>query len=234
MQLKSITTIGDVHGLTLWEDLVSRSDLDIFLGDYVDQGRYNRQTGRWEKTISNSDIITNLEKIIAHKELNMDKVVLLLGNHDIQYFIPNMICSGYRAEMKYDLRELFMDNLHLFQYAYQEGSIMWSHAGLCRQFYHKHIKSHKNDYETIAETVNRLALDEFPPIFYVGAARGGYKPTGGPLWLDKRVLESQPLKGYTQIVGHTKVEDIEVHVGEDYKLYFADCLHNNKHLEIEV
>jgi hypothetical protein len=60
--------------------------------------------------LSNVDILHNLKEILWFKKSLPDKVVLLLGNHDIQYFIPNEVCSGYRGEMRPDLYDLFTQN----------------------------------------------------------------------------------------------------------------------------
>ena len=68
-------TVGDLHGKDVWKEIDTiRYDKIIFVGDYVDCF-----------TTSNVEIKHNLEQIIRYKKDNMDKVVLLLGNHDVQY-----------------------------------------------------------------------------------------------------------------------------------------------------
>jgi hypothetical protein len=34
---------------------------------------------------------------------------------------------------------------------------------------------------------------------------------GGPVWVDRRMVSQKPLTGYHQIVGHSKVKDIQVY-----------------------
>ena len=68
-------TIGDIHGRDDWQAINIRNyDKIIFIGDYVDS---------FEK--SDFAILENLKKIISLKKRHPDKVVLLLGNHDVQY-----------------------------------------------------------------------------------------------------------------------------------------------------
>lgn len=78
-----IIVIADIHGRSIWKEIISKeNDFDsvIFLGDYFDThgGGYsaNRQ-------------IENFKDIIAYKKANMDKVTLLIGNHDVHY------CRGW-------------------------------------------------------------------------------------------------------------------------------------------
>lgn len=74
--------IGDIHERTIWKRIVEKekdSDRFIFLGDYLDS---------YEKSLTPIEAADNLEDIIEFKKnqqrLNKD-VVLLLGNHILQY-----------------------------------------------------------------------------------------------------------------------------------------------------
>ncbi len=149
---QKILTIGDIHGRDYWKFITHGSSYEfeqwvtmvnaganpmddlfkedypyfsadkiVFVGDYVDSF-----------TISNVEIKKNLEDIIFFKKTLPNKVVLLWGNHDVQYFIPNQICSGYRPEARWDLQILFESNKDLFQMAYHEGDYLWTHAGLLK------------------------------------------------------------------------------------------------------
>jgi predicted MPP superfamily phosphohydrolase len=144
-------SIGDIHGRNDWmyfthgstqdfemwktavengapaDDELWREDFDnftkydkiIFVGDYVDSF-----------DVSNVEMKKNLEDIIFFKKMLPHKVVLLLGNHDIQYIVPDQWCSGFRPEMKHDFYDIFYQNLSLFQMAYQAGNTLWTHAGV--------------------------------------------------------------------------------------------------------
>ena len=65
--------LGDLHGRTIWKDIIEKENPDkiIFLGDYVST----------HDDISGIQQIDNLEDILTYKENNLDKVILLRGNH---------------------------------------------------------------------------------------------------------------------------------------------------------
>ena len=70
-----INVIPDIHCKNIWKKFIQEtSDLIVFLGDYVDSF-----------THSNTEMINNLNDIIQFKLDNTDKVITLLGNHDIAY-----------------------------------------------------------------------------------------------------------------------------------------------------
>lgn len=73
--------LGDIHGRAIWKDIIDSENPDniIFLGDYVST----------HDNISSSQQIDNLENILAYKEGNLDKVILLRGNHKI---LINILC----------------------------------------------------------------------------------------------------------------------------------------------
>ena len=65
----------------------------------------------------------------------------------------------------------------------------------------------------------------YDPIFAVSHHRGGKSKEGGPLWADKVELYTKPLKGFHQVVGHTKVPNIKTYdFKENTKVTFVDCL----------
>ena len=72
-----ILVLGDIHGRTIWKDIIDSENPDkiIFLGDYVST----------HDNISSSQQIDNLEDILSYKEGNLDKGILLRGNHDTQH-----------------------------------------------------------------------------------------------------------------------------------------------------
>jgi hypothetical protein len=167
--MTTLLSIGDIHGKDTWKNFlfgsvdtfnelfqsestewahidywdsvdsaptILRYDKIIFIGDYVDSF-----------TIASDSILKNLQDLIACKRLFPDKIILLLGNHDIQY-ITGRYCSGFRAEMETDLKELFHLHADLFQLAYEhefkhefKGSnkFIWTHAGVTQQWYDEFI-----------------------------------------------------------------------------------------------
>ena len=267
MEFKKIISIGDCHGRQYWKNALfggisqfdqwavevfegigdfmsdqypfSKYDKVVFIGDYVDS--FN---------IRNIDIKKNLEDIILFKKTFPNKVVLLLGNHDLQYRNgEKYVCSGYRPEAKYDLGELLntkVNGVDLFQAAYKYKNWLWTHAGITLGFKIDCIdtvlkKKANNMYADlfdedmdIDEFINTMYGIEHPYVFRVSHARGGSSNVPGPFWADRRELLDKPMYDLNQIVGHTPATDISGYhfnagryEGKDQKIYFIDCLGND-------
>src|SRR5665213_1183842 len=113
--------ISDLHGRDIWKQVdFSRYDKAVFLGDYVDS--FKRP---------DNVILENLEEIIRLKSTYPQKIVLLLGNHDVQYLhYPRYYCPGFRQSMQPALTSLFKEHRDLFQIAYQKQNFIFTHAGI--------------------------------------------------------------------------------------------------------
>ena len=221
---KATIAIGDVHGLDLWRDVVEAHPecRVVFLGDYLDPYGY----------VHKGKLLNNLRAIMQLKRDRPEDVVLLLGNHDLHYFCDEA-CVGTRFDMEIaaDASKLFLDNIHLFQYAFQYGEYLFTHAGVSLEWF-------DNDFcgdaaRPIADQLNNPAADQVPALLRVGSARGGRAcDTGGIFWADKSELE-EPLYGFTQIVGHNRVAEVTEHTGPGGgKIVFCDCLRNGLYLYI--
>ncbi len=211
-----ILSIGDVHGFDTWKKFgdiqhlihnpkSNKYDFDyyIFVGDYVDSF-----------TKTNEEIKKNLKDIIKFKKKHPNKVILLWGNHDIQYLTSYREhgCSGYRPEAYFDLHEIFRKNRKLFQLAFQIDNYIWTHAGIHRGWYEYEFPYKSKD---IADDLNLAFEENNKSIFNVGYLRGGRSNVGGPLWADKIETSKKPLKGYHQIVGHTRIKEMKKVVIDD-------------------
>lgn len=258
--MKTIS-IGDIHGVNGWKFIThgsaydydswiesinngksiddeefselpyTSSDKIIFVGDYVDSF-----------TLSNIEIKKNLLEIIEFKKLMGDKVVLLLGNHDVQYFINDQICSGYRPEMRFDLEEIYTKNLELFQISYEvrdnEGiSYLWTHAGVSNNWLDslkKFLLDENFKFYGIVKERNPILVSEWldlaweircDRIFDVDSYSGGSSKNAGPIWIRPRSLNLSPIKGYNQIIGHTpqvSINSIEIEKGIFH--HYIDCI----------
>src|ERR1700748_3612517 len=124
--------IGDTHGRDNWKKInIKLYDKVIFIGDYVDSPE-----------LSDLTILENLKQIIALKKRQPDKIVLLLGNHDVHYLhYPRFECSGFRKTMQRDLTTLFCKNADLFQIAYQKDNHLFTHAGVTNSWYNEVIRA---------------------------------------------------------------------------------------------
>lgn len=245
-----ILTFGDIHGYNTWkihwqpETLVDQFDFIVFIGDYVD-----------DFVLTDTEIYTNLLDIIEFKKSNPEKVILLWGNHDVQYLFgtKGKGCTGYRASMWLQLNELFTFNRNLFQMAFQIENYLWTHAGVHRGWYTWFIENQKyvirdgvkcewleiDKTGNIADTLNFCFEARHQPIFDCGLSRRGFAKVGGPLWADKTEVYKKPLDGYHQIMGHTHIDEIKHYTqykDKNTSTTFVDCMNidYNKYYIVEL
>ena len=215
--------IGDIHGSTYWKEIV-RENPDhryIFLGDYLDP--YER--------IASKKLIDNLKEIIQLKTNFPEQVILLLGNHDLHYFTTNMAMSTrFDYHIAEEVSLLFLENISLFQFAYQEENYLFTHAGISQKWFTEDFKGDVT--KNIAEQLNNPLPEQYAALYRCGAYRGGNRgDMGGIFWADIYELR-EPLRGYTQIVGHNRVKDISEHTHYGGRIIFCDCLYNKRYLKI--
>ncbi len=215
VKMKTIT-VGDLHGNSDWKEInPDNYDKIIFIGDYVDSF-----------DISDEEIKNNLLEVINFKKNNIDKVILLWGNHDLQYLYTykHYGCSGYRPQMYQSLHVIFNDNKKLFQMAFEYNDTIWTHAGIHDGWFNYYFKYTKGD--TLADKLNNAFDANYKSLFNVGHYRGGYNDEGGPFWADIKELKSKPFKKMHQIVGHTRVDKITKYYKYNKKIVFVDVLEN--------
>ena len=245
----NILTIGDIHGRDSWKEIIFGGNTEFFFWKqaveegYLDhEGKYKFQVD-WDKIIfvgdyvdsydiSDRTILENLEDIVLFAKTYPDLVVLLLGNHDIQYIVPNEWCSGHRSQMKFDLGEIFTKNETLFRIAYLDEfeseykgnphtiRTLWTHAGVSFGWYRELLRDLKNPkfkYKQVFEGYEDWKIDQLinmawdcrlSNIYNVDATSGGGSLYAGPLWIRPHILNDMPLEGYDQVMGHTPQADI--------------------------
>lgn len=225
-----ILTIGDVHGSGYWKELIDLGKYDkiVFLGDYVDSF-----------TETDGDILSNLNQIIELKKQNRDRIILLWGNHDLQYRFSYSThgCSGYRYRMYAALHTLFTENDYLFQASFQIGNYIWTHAGINNRWFDWFEEHAVNLTGTISEKLNDMFNSSKEYVLSaVGRERGGNSNYGGIFWADKSETSAYPLEGTHQIVGHTRVYGItEMTFDENTSIVYCDCLQSlTKGHELEI
>jgi predicted MPP superfamily phosphohydrolase len=210
--MKKIITIGDIHGRNSWKDIIDKYDISelhkiVFVGDYVDSF-----------DISNEKIEQNLLDIINLKKENIDKVVLLLGNHDLHYIISNINpTAGYRGEAYHTLNSIFKTNIDFFQMVYQEGNYIWSHAGITETYYRyvlDFVDNHRlkefidlMNYETVFNSL--LAINEYKHLWKTTKESGGVREYPSLEWSRPNDVLCDNIPVLTQIVGHTNHETIQ-------------------------
>lgn len=83
--------------------------------------------------------------------------------------------------------------------------------------------------------MNNPTDEQLVKLFQIGAARGGDPDIkGGIFWADSSEL-SDPLHGFTQVVGHNRVPYImEFKYANDNKIIFCDCLGDGMYFKTNI
>ena len=81
-----IIIFPDIHGRKFWKDVdIKDYDKAIFLGDYLDPYP--------QEEITDDMALANFKEIIKLNNRNPNKIVFLLGNHDLHYMFDNFVIS---------------------------------------------------------------------------------------------------------------------------------------------
>jgi len=209
---KPFIFIGDIHGnLKIVEKVLGPAfewANKVFVGDFLDSYEFD----------SNRCVLTLKTVLSAVK--GREDVTALYGNHDLQYLMPQLRCSGFdsstqfkvNTELRKDMEELML-NFMLIEHNKLEKPILVSHAGLSRNLFKS--EPSEGDISQFLSTGD---------IYQIGIARGGWDSCGGIFWCDW-YNEFEPIQALTQIVGHTgyrKDEDFGILRNQDN--YCIDCL----------
>lgn len=186
--------IPDVHGRTFWhkaKEMINSVDKVVFLGDYLDPYP-------WE-CISRLDAIEEFKEIIKFKTDNLDKVVLLLGNHDCAYCFNFGSASRYDYDNAHKIKTLFNQNIDLFELFHKEDTYLFSHAGITNDWLKTYFSG-----KSIDEFFTLSKENIIPYLWVVSFLRGGSDDTGSMVWSDVREKDREPT--FYQIFGHTQLE----------------------------
>jgi len=223
--------IHDLHGEDFWKEInVRKYDKLIFVGDYVDHDHF-----------SDFKILKNLQDLIKFKRRHPNKIVFLLGNHDIFYmYYPQFQCSDTRPTMQKDLTRLYNNNKDCFQVAYQVGNLIATHAGITNSWYADFLRfpfldKMKQEYPTLANLLNRIDQGSERYLLHTaGYARLGYG-NGGITWADKSETATDMLAGFHQVVGHTVVPQIETIETENASVTYINVAeHQGSFYELDI
>lgn len=226
--MKKIIAIGDIHGRTKWKDIVSQhpDDITVFLGDYGDP--YEPR--------NNEDTISNLRDIIEFKHNNPERVVLLLGNHDMHYLFFNDFPRGSRYErnLLYTYSDIFEENREDFLYAWHYENYLFTHAGVTNAWWYESFRGELvKSAESVANQLNNPSPTQLRTMFQIGYSRGGFSKNSGIFWADKEETIQDPLEEVHQVVGHTRTKDIITSAkSEDTSITYCDCLEHGLYFKI--
>lgn len=223
--MKPTIAIGDVHGLTHWKAIVKANEDKriVFLGDYLDPFGY----------IPYQALLKNLWQIIRLKMERPEQVILLLGNHDMHYFSELAgCCSRYNETISAAAGKLFREHAGCFMQAYQDGNVLFTHAGVHQRCFTENFKGTFD--RPVADQLNYPLDEQRKSLFQIGYCRGGKRgDVGGPMWADLREMDD-PLHGYIQVVGHTRVQEIKrCDFANGNRVYFCDSLFRGNYWDSE-
>ena len=216
MKEQLLLIVPDAHGRTFWKNGVNNIEeykRVIFLGDYVDPYPF--------EGISEEAAIGNFKEIIDLKKANPEKVVLLLGNHDMPYFSDDYLklanWHSRHSETNHDtIAKLFHDNMSCFKLAYSEDDVLFTHAGCTSGWIETVFPSFDFENESINDlcnAINQLAAtpEGVKKLYMVTWSRGGFDKTGSCIWADVEETAAEqmdegivhPIKTVKQVFGHT-------------------------------
>lgn len=197
--MAKVLIVPDVHGRKFWHkamEMVDEVDQVVFLGDYLDP--YSREGITFE------DALVEFEGILAFKENYPDKVVLLVGNHDMHYIKTEfMNCSRLNVWRRTEVHDLFMNNIDKLQLIHEVDNYLFSHAGV----YLDWIKKYEITLEELFD-FKKFLEKRWQTLEDVSYTRGGWDKVGSCIWADIResVEHELPVMFKKQIVGHTQME----------------------------
>jgi hypothetical protein len=208
-----ILVIPDIHGRTFWKEATDKHpDIPVvFLGDYLDPYAHEH--------ITPEEALANFKEILAFKQANMERVTLLIGNHEIHYLDTAYLFSRKDTLHAEYIHQLLHDHLHLFSIAsYTEmggKTFLFTHAGLVEPWWKKHFPDTPIDARSICDALNGKIKDRElfgafidDALMDIGKRRGGEAEAGSCLWadLDEHGHRSVFLNGIYQVFGHTQLK----------------------------
>ena len=214
-----VITIGDLHGKTHWKNIsYDEYDRVIFIGDYLDGD-------------GSTDELENLQQIISFKKSYPEKVILLLGNHEIQYYWqPENKLKKHNRHLSKSFNSILKENENIFQVSFQLNDYLWTHAGITNRwldFVENTVPGFKNSFASNPEeTINALFhSDKCDLLFSIGKAKGG-DSTGGPFRADISELRTGIPLNIKQLTGHYRIKGIEKVEINSNEIIFTDCLNS--------
>lgn len=204
-----IVVVGDIHGRTIWQDIVKTEkefDLLIFIGDYFDS----------REDIEPEEQKSNFKKILTFKKRNRDKVILLLGNHDYHYLEGvSQRYSGYQTWQKTDIGILLKEALKsdLIKMCHVEDRYLFTHAGVTNTWCKGNLPDNSLDGLSLKleHQINQIFKYRQSYFGFVHSSDiYGDDPRQSPIWVRPNSLIRDKIDGFIQVVGHTMQTSLEL------------------------
>ena len=217
---KKLIIVPDIHGRTFWKDIlpfVDECEKIVFLGDYHDPYLH--------EGITCEQSIDNFVEIINFAKEHPDKVVLLLGNHDLSYYNRGedeewtVLANRFDGNNYEKLRGLFCENqglfkmIDIFEMPQENRVFLFSHAGIQEWWINtnqliENFDAEKTDAKTIYDAITAIFNEGSGHFKHslrdISYYRGGYCDSGSMVWGDCHEFFMYPQTPYTQIFGHTQ------------------------------
>jgi len=205
--------VGDIHGkVEQVERALAKEGRKIFVGDFMDS--FDRS---WESHARCLDLVIGA--------IEQGEAEAIYGNHELSYLYPHHRCSGWTEQNQHimlsrreSVEKLFKSHIMISE------RFLVSHAGLTEQLW---VKKHL-DFETLDATLTKWWPRTNSAMHQIGHYRGGFNSVGGMFWCDFKA-EFRPIKGLTQVFGHTAGDSIRK-LGDNFCI---DCL-DFKHEFLEM
>lgn len=200
-----IIAIGDTHGRVLWKEIVQKeqdAEKIIFIGDYFDS----------RDNISTDEEIENFKEILEFKKNNMDRVVLLLGNHDFHYLKgAQEAYSGFQGLKFTDINEILEPAVlnQLVIGCYEHENYIFTHAGVTKTW----CNDNNIDTTSLSASINEALLvnpSAFRFAYGDNHSRSGNDVTQPPIWVRIPSLMEDKLDEKTFVVGHTTLKQLAI------------------------
>lgn len=208
-----ILVIPDVHGRAFWKEAVDKNpDLPVvFLGDYLDP--YSAEE------ISEKYALVNFQEILDFKKSNMERVTLLIGNHELHYLDMELEFSRKDTVNAPLIHDMLYKNLELFRIATfaqsDRKTFLFSHAGILESWWKKHFPNVGDNINDVCNALNNKLSDDSTittfineALMDVSKARGGEDEAGSCVWAD--IDEHKGKKGFLsnvyQVFGHSQLK----------------------------
>lgn len=203
-----IVALGDTHGRDKWKDIVAKelesSDKIVFIGDYFDT--------HYDETPEEQ--LSNFNEIIEYKKANMDKVILLIGNHDFHYLSGiNESYSGFQYGWSKQFNAALEPALAegLMQMCFVYDKYVFTHAGVTNTWCITHKVNRLPN--KIEGSINELfKTNKYAFYFQMGQnySQSGNDVTQSPIWVRIPSLFNDGVDGFTFVVGHSTLKELTI------------------------
>ena len=181
------------------------------------------------------------KEILALKQAEPNKFILLFGNHDFHY-IRNIgeDYSGYQYGLAHDIGEVIhyaIDN-DLVQMCHLQGEFFFSHAGLTKTWCEKYLGTRTPNLDVLEQDVNDLFKYQPKCFTFMNNVGENMDMTGddvtqSPIWVRPMSLKKDMVDGIRCVVGHTQVRQLGLN-DQFPQIILIDCLgYTDEYLVIE-